>query len=78
VKYQLGRLPLLQSPDAYIPQQRQRQQIESLPLDEDSVTNLARLPALHKDPFDRMLHLSGDPAWPDDCLYRRYALTSPT
>jgi PIN domain nuclease of toxin-antitoxin system len=62
VKYQLGRLPLLQSPDAYIPQQRQRQQIESLPLDEDSVTNLARLPALHKDPFDRMLHLSGDPA----------------
>ncbi len=55
VKYQLGRLPLPQSPDVYIPQQRQRHQIESLPLDEDSVTNLARLPALHKDPFDRML-----------------------
>lgn len=55
MKYQLGRLPLPQSPDAYIPQQRQRHQIESLPLDEDSVTNLARLPALHKDPFDRML-----------------------
>ena len=55
VKYQLGKLLLPQSPDAYIPQQRQRHKIESLPLDEGSVTNLAKLPALHKDPFDRML-----------------------
>jgi len=37
------------------PRQRQRHQIASLSLDEDSVTNLAKLPALHKDPFDRML-----------------------
>ena len=55
VKYQLGRLPLPKSPAIYVPQQRQRHKIESLPLDEDSVTNLAKLPALHKDPFDRML-----------------------
>lgn len=55
VKYQLGKLPLPQSPEVYIPQQRRRHQLESLPLDEDSVTNLTRLPALHKDPFDRML-----------------------
>ena len=55
VKYQLGRLPLPKSPAFYVPQQRQRHKIESLPLDEDSVANLAKLPALHKDPFDRML-----------------------
>jgi PIN domain nuclease of toxin-antitoxin system len=55
VKYQLGRLPLPQPPDIYIPQQRQRHRIESLSLDEESVTNLAKLPGLHKDPFDRML-----------------------
>lgn len=55
VKYQLGKLPLPQSPEAYVPQQRQHHQIKSLPLDEDSVTNLAQLPALHTDPFDRML-----------------------
>ena len=55
VKYQLGRLPLPQPPDSYIPQQRQRHRIESLSLDEESVTNLAKLPELHKDPFDRML-----------------------
>jgi PIN domain nuclease of toxin-antitoxin system len=55
VKYQLGKLPLPQPPETYVPQQRQRHQMESLPLDEESVTNLAQLPALHKDPFDRML-----------------------
>lgn len=55
VKYQLGKLPLPQSPDVYVPQQRRHHKIESLPLDEDSVTKLAKLPALHKDPFDRML-----------------------
>lgn len=55
MKYQLGKLPVPQSPDTYIPQQRQSHKIESLPLAEHSVTNLAKLPALHKDPFDRVL-----------------------
>ena len=55
VKYHLGKLPLPQSPAAYIPLQRQRHQIRSLPLDEGSVTKLSLLPMLHKDPFDRML-----------------------
>jgi len=55
VKYQLGKLPLPQPPEFYIPQQRQRHQISSLPLDEGSVVHLGRLPLLHKDPFDRML-----------------------
>jgi PIN domain nuclease of toxin-antitoxin system len=55
VKYQLGKLPLPQPPEVYIPLQRQRHQIKSLPLDEESVTKLSFLPALHKDPFDRML-----------------------
>ena len=30
-------------------------EIEALPLDEESALHLGRLPALHKDPFDRML-----------------------
>jgi PIN domain nuclease of toxin-antitoxin system len=29
--------------------------IEALPIDEASVPHLARLPALHRDPFDRLL-----------------------
>ena len=54
-KYQLGRLPLPQSPERYLPIQRERHQITSLSLDEDSVSQLAKLPLIHRDPFDRML-----------------------
>lgn len=55
VKYHLGRLPLPQPPEIYIPLQRQRHSIASLSLDEASVTQLAKLPPIHSDPFDRML-----------------------
>jgi len=55
VKYQLGKLPLPQPPEKYLPLQRERHQIFSLSLDEASVTHLAKLPSVHRDPFDRML-----------------------
>jgi PIN domain nuclease of toxin-antitoxin system len=55
VKYQLGKLPLPESPETYLPKQRNLHQIASLPLDESSVAQLTKLPALHRDPFDRML-----------------------
>ena len=47
------RLPL--SPEIYLPKQRDRHQIANLDLDECSVTQLTKLPLLHRDPFDRML-----------------------
>jgi PIN domain nuclease of toxin-antitoxin system len=40
---------------SYVPAERQRHLIEPLPLDEIAVLALSRLPALHRDPFDRML-----------------------
>jgi PIN domain nuclease of toxin-antitoxin system len=55
VKYQLGKLPLPQPPEHYVPLQRTRHMIDSLPLDEASVRQVANLPPLHRDPFDRML-----------------------
>ena len=55
VKYQLGKLPLPQTPEIYIPIQREKHLISSLPLDEVSVSNLSKLPQAHRDPFDRML-----------------------
>ncbi len=55
IKYQLGRLPLPEPPASYVPKQRDRHRIASLALDEASVAQLATLPALHRDPFDRML-----------------------
>lgn len=55
VKYKLGKLPLPQSPEFYIPEQRQIHKIESLPITESSLSHLASLPDLHRDPFDRLL-----------------------
>lgn len=55
VKYQLGKLPLPESPEVYLLKERDRHQIANLDLDEGSVAQLATLPSLHKDPFDRML-----------------------
>ena len=55
VKYQLGKLSLPESPEMYLPKQRDLHQILSLDLNESSVAQLAKLPPLHRDPFDRML-----------------------
>jgi PIN domain nuclease of toxin-antitoxin system len=55
VKYQLGKLPLPESPESYLPRQRDRHRVANLVLDEASVARLAQLPSLHRDPFDRML-----------------------
>lgn len=55
VNYQLGKLPLPEHPETYLPKQRDLHQIVSLSLDESSVAKLAKLPPLHRHPFDRML-----------------------
>jgi PIN domain nuclease of toxin-antitoxin system len=55
VKYAIGRLPLPVEPTLYLPAQRERHGILSLALDEPSVAELANLPTVHRDPFDRML-----------------------
>jgi PIN domain nuclease of toxin-antitoxin system len=58
VKHRLGKLPLPHPPEHYLPAQRIRHQIASLPLDEASVCQLATLPSAHRDPFDRLIVLT--------------------
>lgn len=55
VKSGLGRLPLPEPAAVYLPRQRLIHQILSLPIDEQSVAILERLPPHHRDPFDRIL-----------------------
>lgn len=55
LKYSLGKLPLPQPPGVFVPRERQRHQVSPLPLDEAATLAIARLPDLHKDPFDRIL-----------------------
>ncbi len=55
VKHRLGRLPLPTPPDQFVPAQRAAHGIEPLPVDEDAALHVAKLPDLHRDPFDRIL-----------------------
>lgn len=55
VKHALGRLSLPREPADFVPAMREAHGIEALSLDEESTLFLPRLPAYHRDPFDRML-----------------------
>jgi PIN domain nuclease of toxin-antitoxin system len=55
VKHKLGKLPLPDAVEDFIQQQCGKHYIEYLPLTEKAVFQLARLPDLHRDPFDKML-----------------------
>lgn len=55
IKYRLKRLKLPEAPAQFVPKFREKHRIESLALQEEAVTQLARLPNYHKDPFDRIL-----------------------
>ena len=59
IKHSLGSLPLPDRPERFIPEARTKHGVEALPLEEESALHLARLPALHRDPFDRMLVCQG-------------------
>lgn len=55
VKHRLGKFPLEHSPEVLFTRQRKLHRIDILSLDEAGVAELAHLPGLHWDPFDRLL-----------------------
>lgn len=55
IKFQLGKLPLPEPPQTFLPRMRDQHMIRSLSVDEGSVLQLAALPPIHRDPFDRLL-----------------------
>ncbi len=55
VKHRLGRLPLPEAPDRFVPRARDAHGIDRLDIDEAAALHVARLPDLHRDPFDRIL-----------------------
>ena len=54
-KHALGRLGLADRPERLVPSEREKHGIAALSLDEESALQVARLPRLHRDPFDRLL-----------------------
>lgn len=55
VKCGARRLTLPREPALWVPERREQNGIESLPLTEEAAAQVTKLPPLHKDPFDRML-----------------------
>jgi len=55
IKHATGKLPLPDDPTVFIPEQRAKHDVELLPIGELETLQIGKLPALHRDPFDRML-----------------------
>ena len=59
LKYRTGKLPLPQPPRYWIEEQVRLQNIEILELNRESLYRSAELPAVHNDPFDRLIAAEG-------------------
>lgn len=55
LKHYAGSLELPEPPGRWVPRIRALHELETLPIDEASALAAARLPNLHRDPFDRLL-----------------------
>ena len=55
LKHSAGKLPLPDAPEKFVRKARDRSGIGTLDLTEEAIFALRRLPAIHTDPFDRML-----------------------
>lgn len=55
IKYALGRLPLPDPPDRYVPLRMASSGTTALPVGVRHAVHVASLPSHHRDPFDRLL-----------------------
>jgi PIN domain nuclease of toxin-antitoxin system len=55
IKYGLGRLPLPEVPERYVPERIRISGARPLAIEHTHALAVARLPQLHRDPFDRLL-----------------------
>jgi PIN domain nuclease of toxin-antitoxin system len=55
IKWAMGRLPLPELPDSYVPSRMQRTGVTGLAVEHVHALHVATLPAHHRDPFDRLI-----------------------
>jgi PIN domain nuclease of toxin-antitoxin system len=55
IKVSLGRLPISEPLETFIPEQLRLNRIQLLPIELRHTFEAARLPLFHRDPFDRLL-----------------------
>lgn len=55
IKWAIGKLPLPEPPDRYVPSRMERSGVEGLAIEHVHALRVAELPRHHPDPFDRLL-----------------------
>lgn len=55
IKHQLGKLPLPESPERYVPSRMRAISAQALAIEHSHALAVAALPPLHRDPFDRLI-----------------------
>jgi PIN domain nuclease of toxin-antitoxin system len=55
IKYQLGKLPLPEPPEQYVPERMRAIGAQAVAVEHPHALAVAALPPLHRDPFDRLL-----------------------
>lgn len=55
IKFELGKLPLPQPPEVFVPDRMQRSGVAAVRVEHAHALRVAKLPAHHRDPFDRLL-----------------------
>lgn len=55
IKYRLGKLPLPELPERYVPARMRAIGAQAVAIEHSHALAVATLPALHRDPFDRLL-----------------------
>ncbi len=55
IKCQLGKLPLPETPERYVPERMRAIGAQALAIEHPHALAVATLPPLHRDPFDRLL-----------------------
>ncbi len=79
IKWALGRLPLPEPPERFIPSRMRGTGVDGLAVEHAHAVRVAGLPAHHADPFDRMLvaqaQVEGCPVLTVDAWFDRYDVT---
>ena len=55
IKYAIGKLPLPDAPDRFVPPRLLRDAMAPLPISHTHALHVASLPLHHRDPFDRLI-----------------------
>ncbi len=76
IKYALGRLPIPEPPERYVPERMRTSGVDGLPIEHSHTLRVSALEPHHRDPFDRLLiaqsQLERVPLLTADPIFARY------